>query len=118
MTTSEMREALLLCSYPGYEFAVLLDGRGEIYLQAAYSEPDTVTGAESRQLTRRWFLSPEMTKSELVQTAFKCIITSMEHRVREWFRYAGNAVFSPHYDVDALWELCEKKMFVGREKKL
>jgi trehalose-6-phosphate synthase len=30
------------------------------YLQAGYDEPDVVTGVVERQLTRRWFLSPEM----------------------------------------------------------
>ena len=110
-----MRETLVLCSFPGYEFAILVDGRGAIYLQGAYDEADVVSGKSERQKTRRWFLSPEMTKSEIVQTVFKCVVTSMEHRTREWFRYAGNRVFCPHFDVDALWQLCEEKKFAARE---
>ena len=51
-------------------------------------------------------LSPEMTRSEVVQTVFKCALTSMEHRTREFFHYRGRAVFGPHFDVEALWQLC------------
>ena len=116
MNVSRMREVLALCSHPEYEFLVLVDGRGAIYLQGGYLEADTETGTVERQLTRRWFLSPEMTESEIVQTVFKCVITSMEHRVREWFRYAGNPVFAPHLDVHALWQICEDKKFSTREK--
>jgi hypothetical protein len=104
----EMLDVLDCVSFPGYEFSVTMDGRGAIYLQAAYREADTQTMQAERQLTRRWFMSPEMTRSEIVSTAFKCIITSQEHRTREWFKYRGNAIFMPHFDVDALWELCAK----------
>jgi hypothetical protein len=116
MNLSMMREVVAMCSYVGYEFMVLVDGRGAIYLQAGYMEPDVESGSgiPVRQLTRRWFLSPEMTRSEIVQTVFKCVLTSMEHRVREWFRYSGNPVFSPHFDVDALWQICEERKFSTR----
>jgi hypothetical protein len=114
VTLSEMREVVAMCSFPAYEFAVLVDGRGAIFLQGAYMEADVDTGSTERQVTRRWFLSLEMTRSEIVQTVFKCVLTSMEHRAREWFRYAGNSVFGPHFDVDALWQLCEEKRFSAR----
>jgi hypothetical protein len=112
---SRMREVVALCSHPDYEFAVIVDGRGAIYLQAGYLEADVETQLPERQLTRRWFLSPEMTESEIVQTAFKCVMTSMEHRAREWFRFAGNAIFGPHFDVHELWKLCEERKFSFRK---
>jgi len=97
------------CDYPGYAFYVKEDARGAVYLQAAYSEADTLTGKVEVQLTRKWFLSPEMVKSEIVATAFKCIMTSMEHRTREWFTYRQRAIYQPHYDVDKLHEICEER---------
>jgi len=97
------------CGYPGYEFTVLVDGRGEVYLQAWYLEADTLGGDVEKQYTRRWFLSPHMNNSEIVQTAFKCILTSMEHRTREWFTYKARAIFQPHYNVEKLWEICEER---------
>lgn len=114
MNLSMTREVVSMCSHPDYEFVVLVDGRGAIYLQGGYMEPDVETGILERQLTRRWFLSPEMTRSEIVQTVLKCVLTSLEHRAREWFRYSGHAVFGPHFDVDALWQLCEEKKFSER----
>ena len=85
MGFSEIRVIVAQCNYPGYMIDVYRDGRGEMFLQAYYREPDVVTGQHERQVTRRWFISPEMTKSEIVQTVFKCVLTSMEHRTREWF---------------------------------
>lgn len=114
MTLGEIKAVVLMCSFPEYEFRVLEDGRGEMYLQACYDERDTVTGFLEKQLTRRWFLSPSMGESEIVQTAFKCIMTSAEHRVREWFKWNGQPVFNPHFDVNALHQLCVEGKFVHR----
>lgn len=88
-------------SYPGYTFQVR-EGHGGVFLQATYWDDDVVTGDHERQFTRKWLLSPHMTKSEVVQTAFKCVLTSAEHRVREWFRYLDTPIFGPHFDVDDL----------------
>lgn len=108
-TLQEVEATVALCRYQGYDFHVRVDGRGAWYLQASYWEPDVVTGEHEKQLTRRWFLSPEMTKSEVVQTVFKCVLTSMEHRAREWFLYRDRAVFGPHFDVDALHAICDDR---------
>ena len=102
-------EILKDVSYPNYTIYAKVDGRREMYLQAKYNELDIITKDMSIQMTRRWFISPEMTKSELVQTAFKCILTSMEHRVREHFKYKKYRVYGPHYDVEKLVELCASR---------
>ena len=89
-------------SYPGYTFTVR-EGHGGVFLQATYLDIDVVfPHCTERQYTRKWLLSPYMTKSEVVQTAFKCVLTSAEHRVREWFRYLDTPIFGPHFDVDDL----------------
>lgn len=88
-------------SYPSYSFEVR-EGHGGVFLQATCWDDDVVTGDHERQYTRKWLLSPHMTKSEVVQTAFKCVLTSAEHRVREWFRYLDMPIFGPHFDVDDL----------------
>ena len=103
-----LRDIVAECSFMDYTFHVKTDGRGDIYLQASYMEPDIDTKVVEEQRTRRWFLSPEMTKSEIVQTVFKCCITSMEHRTREHFTYRDRRVFGPHFDVDALWGICDQ----------
>ncbi|KUZ70706.1 hypothetical protein WI40_14070 [Burkholderia ubonensis] len=112
MKIEEMRELLRDIRFLDYTFLVVQPVRGgSPYLQASYVEPDVVTGAPEAQSTRKWQLSLHMTKSEFVQTAFKCCLTSMEHRAREHFRYRGAAVYGPHFDVDALLSLCATKRF-------
>lgn len=114
MDLHEMEEWVARCTFPDYTFAVWRDPRGTIYLQARYAEPDALTGVKAVQQTRRWLLSPAMTPSEIVQTVFKCALTSMEHRTREFFRYQGRAIFGPHFAVDALWDLCGQGRLDGR----
>jgi hypothetical protein len=53
-------------------------------------------------------LSTFMTKSELVQTAFKAVMTASEHEIRETFTYKGRRIFGPHFDVEALWSIAGK----------
>jgi hypothetical protein len=96
-----------------YKFNITLNARGELYMRAKYPEADTYTGEPAVQVTRRWLLTPPMTKSEFIQTCFKCAITSMEHRTREAFKYKGRRVFGPHFDVDDLWRLCEGRENAG-----
>jgi len=57
---------------------------------------------------RKWTLSKHMTVSELVQTAFMACLAWEEHECREEFRYKGQAVFGPHFHVEALVKLCEQ----------
>ena len=53
----------------------------------------------------KWYISPFVTKSELVQRSFLCILQALEHDARLNFKYKGEAIFKPHYDVDDLVEL-------------
>lgn len=94
-------------AYPGYTF-VIREGHAGVFLQASYLEKDVNTGDTERQYTRKWIVTPFMTKSEVVQTAFKCVLTSAEHRVREWFRYQDKPIFGPHFDVDDLVQLQQR----------
>lgn len=102
----EMRGIMVCVECGEYQFSVESKGPA-IYLVTRYLEPDVVTGKMDMQTTRKWMLSEHITRSELVQTALKCVITSMEHRAREKFNYKGQRVFGPHFDVEALVELAE-----------
>lgn len=99
----------------GYKF-VVREGHGGVFLQANYQEQDVYKGPDSTwetQYTRKWLLSPEMTESEVVQTAFKCVLTSMEHRTREHFKFHGARIFGPHFDVKDLVALCQDRENAG-----
>lgn len=69
---------------------------------------DNVTGEPLSWNSRKWMLSIHMTKDEVIQTAFKAVMTAMEHEVREQFLYKGVSVFDPHYNLDYLAELRRK----------
>lgn len=88
-------------------------GHGGVFLRAWYMEADVYSHKPEKQYTRKWLLSPHMTDSEIVQTAFKCCLTSMEHRTREDFTYKGKRVFGPHFDIEDLVRLCRKRENAG-----
>jgi len=106
----QMSALVQQCAFDGYTFTVS-EGHGGIYLQGVYLDADIVTKRPEAQYTRKWLLSPSMTRSEIVQTCFKLVMTSMEHRAREGFTYRGKRVFGPHFDVEALWQICADKRF-------
>ena len=91
-----------------YRFTVK-EGHGGVYLQGQYEDKDIDTGVLETQYTRKWLLSPAMSDSEIIQTAFKLCMTSFEHQCREGFKYKGELIYSPHYDAEALYELCVAK---------
>lgn len=79
---------------------------GRWYLQV--EDPngiDNVTGGPLSWRGRKWHLSVHMTDGEIVQTAFKAVLTAMEHEAREQFFYKGWSIFDPHYDIEKLVEL-------------
>jgi hypothetical protein len=112
----EMQSVVELISFEDYRFEVR-ERNGVAYLQASYTEPDIITHAPTVQQTRKWMLSEHAVKSEIVQTAFKCVNTSMEHRAREGFLYRGERVYGPHFDVEALYEAAQERRLDYRGRK-
>lgn len=102
-TALSLSKILDLVTFPGYRWLVH-DGE-RLYLQAAFLAPDCHTGALAEQFTRKWYISHEATRSEVVQTALKCVLTSVEHEARENFKYRGFAIFGPHLDCEKLVEI-------------
>lgn len=96
-------------SFPGFVFKLVTDGPHAFLLRATFVAADG-----SVQTTRKWRLSHVMAKSEFVQTAMKLVLTALEHEARERFLYRGQAVFGPHFDVEALHELAAAGRFDGR----
>lgn len=109
MTPDEARDILKDIGYPGWTFAIIEHTRGSVNSEFSLVGRfiSSVDGFDCT--TRKWRLSYFMTKSEVIQTAFKAVITSAEHQAREHFLYRGRAVFGPHFNVDALWDIAEKK---------
>lgn len=121
MNVDEMWEVLKQVYVPDFQFDIqytnVKDRKPIITLRGVYREGDIVTGDIKDQHTRKWLLSEHMVKSELIQTAFKCYLTSLEHRAREHFLYRGRRIFGPHFDVDSLWEICKLENLDFRDKE-
>lgn len=103
------------CSVGGIVWTIRARLMGDgFYLQIRYMEPDIVSGIPELQSGRKWYVSSHATKSEVVQTVLKAALTSAEHIVREHFRYRGQNIFGPHFDVDALAALVASNSFSRR----
>jgi hypothetical protein len=86
--------------FPDYLFKVInVEDHDNIFVQGEYWEADTVTGKPELQKTRRWLIESKDTEDEIVRTLFKLVMTSMEHKAREWFKYEGYSVMNPHFSV-------------------
>lgn len=96
-----VQEVLNNVKFNDYAFNVT-EENGNYYMQALFPAKCSETGKWEAQSTRKWRLSIHMTKSEIVQTALKLVLTSVEHEAREQFLYRDTPIFGPHYDVDVL----------------
>lgn len=96
MTRSGIKHVLSLIDYRDWSIDVVDTTGWGLLLRVRFAADGVI------QHGRKWKLSRFMTKSEIVQTAFKAILTAEEHEVRERFRYRGAAIFGPHFDVDKL----------------
>jgi hypothetical protein len=97
-------------SYPGFTFK-LEQRSGEIFLSVVcVNGTNNVTGAPEAWSGRKWLLQRHMTNSEVVQTAFKAVLTAIEHEARELFLYRGQPVLDGHMDLDQIASL--KKQMV------
>lgn len=104
-----VRALLAGVAYCGWTFAVG-GNMHESWLQLRWTAFNTDGGIEpEEQRGRKWRLSRHMTDGELVQTAFKAVMTAEEHEVRERFRFNGVAIFGPHISLAALVAAAQRK---------
>lgn len=108
MELERVDKVLGQCDFRDWDLLLKQDG-DRLYVQVRFVDRCANTGKITTWLGRKWFLSLHMTDSEIIQTAFKAVLTAVEHEARESFKYKGRAIFGPHFDVDALWEICDDK---------
>lgn len=102
--------------YKDWDFNIGVDG-DRLFLQIGFWErdlTDPLNAARFYQKCRKWMLSPHMTKSEIIQTAFKAAMTAEEHECRERFFYQNQPIFGPHFDVDAIADICAANRYDKR----
>ena len=98
-------ETLADLKYKDWRFRIEKDGIGLWFMQVVFDAPDASEGNAITCHGRKWRMSMHMTKSEIVQTALKAVLTAEEHETRENFLFRGRAIFGPHLSVDALWQM-------------
>jgi len=96
-TAVKLRGLLSEIAYkPGWRFRIHNKGDGFLLQPVFYCAKD------EEQKGRKWYVSSHATKSEVVQTVFKSILTAEEHETREQFLFRGLPIMNPHLPVDNL----------------
>lgn len=106
--------------HKNHRFEILTKSNLDGYLlQTKFVATCMKTKKEEIQHSRKWYISPYATQSEVIQTAFKAVLTAEEHEVRENFTYKGRPIFAPHYNVEKLAELCgsHSEIYDTRKKR-
>jgi hypothetical protein len=88
-------------AFPGFTFQLFNHGP-HYHLRVRCKGTCNVSGKPLDWSGRWWRLSPHMTPTEIVLTAFKAVLTALEHEAREQFTYKGVAVLDSHIDVEEL----------------
>lgn len=116
LTRQQIQDIIDMVRFRDRTFRIMEKGDGFL-LQMTYQEPDIEKpGSEPvLQSTRKYYLSPYMTESEVVETAWLCVTRSQLHVASEYFTYKGRRIYSQHFSVDARVEVCDANWFDKRE---
>ena len=112
---AELEQIVSELEFMDRKFLLLEKGDGYL-LQLSYYEADvTRPGSEPvLQKSRKWYVSPYSTRTEIVETAYAACLRSMRHVVREHFLFRGRRVMSPHFDIEARLEMCDEERYDTR----
>ncbi len=116
LTREEIQNILKDVSFQDRQFLLLDKGDGFL-IQMSYMEADVDHPADGpvEQKTRKWYVSPYMSETEIVETCWAAVQRSQLHIAGEHFRYRNKQVYSPHFEVNARMYLCDHNCFDGRE---
>lgn len=115
-TLSQILRIVRDVQFPGHSFVLVEKGDGFL-LRLTYLEADIDTGVPEVQESRQHYIDPLMSETEIVSTAFLCVMRSMEHKTREHFTYKGHRVQSPHFSISGRIEMCMARDFDGEEPR-
>lgn len=105
LTIERVREILSNVACREYSFHAE-QVQGGFHLSVEAIEADAYTAVPSLQRGRQWFIAETASPGEVVQTAFKAVLTWVEHEARESFRFKNQQVFGPHTDLEGLTAIC------------
>ncbi len=118
MTREEIEKVVADCKYKNWQISVHeFKASNRLYLQVHDNQAtDNTTGLDYRWSGRKWALSEHMTRTEIVKTALKAVMSAEEHETLENFKYKGISIFDPHINVDDLVMLREQCELDEREE--
>lgn len=116
LTREQVQNILNAVQFKDRKFLLLDKGDGFL-IQMEYFEPDVEKPGSDpvSQKTRKWYVSPFSTESEVVETCWAMVKRSQEHVASEHFTYKGRRVYSQHFDINARMDMCDDEMFDVRE---
>lgn len=117
LSVEQLRAILADVRFKGGSF-LIEEATGGFLIQLRLEEKEIGTGECQMLCGRKWHIDDSATRSDIVRTAFKAVVTWEEHEVRERFTYRGAPVFGAHGDVDSLVRLtAEAKPDTIRRKR-
>lgn len=125
LTLNEIGQIISQIEYKDWQFVIGTENSFEtqdLYLQIQFYAPDSATKIfdaclqipdknlfndeslleNKLQTCRKWRLSPHMTETEIVRTAWKAVLAAEEHEAGEAFKYMGYSPFNPHISIENL----------------
>lgn len=115
LTREHIQTALDEVSFMDRKFLLLEKGDGFLiqmsYMEANVENPVSI----EEQKTRKWYVSPYSTETEIIETCWAMVCRSQMHIAAEHFHYRGRRVYSPHFDINARINWCDQGAFDGRE---
>lgn len=108
MLLERVHSLIKLIEYPGIDFEIFVNADGLVVIYCVAELIDNERGVLSKQKGRPWLLWLTATDQDIVQTAFKAVLTFEEHEIREKFKYRGEAIYAPHFAPDDLVDLVER----------
>ena len=115
-TMKEIQDLLKKVVFMDRKFLVMKKGDGFL-LQMSYMELDVDEPEKGvcEQKTRKWYVSPFSTETEIIESCWAMVCRSQMHVAGEHFTFKGRRIYSPHFDVHARVGLCDDKRFDGRQ---
>lgn len=107
LTLEKIQTILNEVSFRDWELQIGQDSKVAFWLQWRFWEKDLSNPEDNTkylQECRKWRLSPHMSASEVINTAYLAAKIAVEHEFMEQFKIRNKVLYNPHQSVYALLE--------------
>jgi hypothetical protein len=100
LSTSDINKVLDRITFPNLRFEAWTEYSLVFMRVVCENGTCNITQSSMNWKGRKWRLSYYMTEMEIVNTAFKAVITALEHEAREQFQVDGVAIMDSHRNLE------------------